>query len=109
MAGLPLYDVKRHQTVQNAASRLFGGVSRRSSVLPVLRDELHWLSIKQSIYFKVGVISFKAMNGLVPSYLAKMFVLYRLIKRCVETDRLIEGTLLSRKSRTLATGVQALQ
>ena len=50
------------------------GVSRRSSVLPVLRDELHWLSIKQRIDFKVGVISFKAMNELAPSYLAEMFV-----------------------------------
>ena len=68
MAGLPLCDVKRLQMVQKAAARLFCDVSRRSHVLPVLRDELHWLPIKKRIDFQVIVISVKAMNGLAPSF-----------------------------------------
>ena len=65
---------KRLQTIQNAAARLFGGMSGRSSVLPVLRDELHWLPIKQRIDLKVCVISFKATNRLAPFYLVEMSV-----------------------------------
>ena len=73
MAGLPLCNLQRLQSVQNAAARLFGGVSRRGSVIAALRDDLHWLSIKQRIDFKIGVLSFKAINGLVPQYLVEMF------------------------------------
>ena len=42
--------------------------------IDVLRNELHWLPIKQRIDFKVGVICFKAMNALAPFYLAEMFI-----------------------------------
>ena len=59
------------QSIQNAAARLFGGVSKRGSVFPVLRDDLHWLPIKQQIDFKIGVLSFKAINGLAPQYLSR--------------------------------------
>ena len=37
-------------------------MSKRSSVVPVLRDELHWLPIKQRIDIKIGVLSFKVMK-----------------------------------------------
>ena len=73
MAGLPLCDIQRLQSVKTAAARLFGGVSKRGSVVPVLRDDLHWLPIKQRIDFKIGVFSFKAINGLAPQYLVEMF------------------------------------
>ena len=73
IAGLPLCDLQRLQSVQNAAARLFGGVSKRGSVVPVHRDDLHWLPIKQRIDFRIGVLSFKAINGLAPQYLVEMF------------------------------------
>ena len=73
MAGLPLCDIQRLLSVQNAAARLFGIVSKRDSVVPVLRDDLHWLPIKKRIDFKIGVLSFKAINGLAPQYLVEMF------------------------------------
>ena len=46
MVGLPLCDIQLLQSVQNAAARLFGGVSKRGNMVPVLRDDLHWLPIK---------------------------------------------------------------
>ena len=51
MAGLLLCDIQRLQSVQNAAARFFDGVSKRGSVVPVFRDDLHWLPIKQRIDF----------------------------------------------------------
>ena len=64
----------RLQSVQNAAGRLFGGLSRYDSVEHVLRDKLHWLSIVQRIKFKVGVFGCKATNVLAPPYLKDFFV-----------------------------------
>ena len=73
MAGLPLCDIQSLQSVQNSAAHLFGGMSKRGSVVLVLRDDLHWLPIKQRIDFKIGVLSFKAINELSPQYLLEMF------------------------------------
>ena len=73
MAGLPLCYVQRLQSFQNAAARLLGGVSKRGSVFPMLPDDLHWMPIKHRTDFKIGVLSFKAINGLVPKYLVKIF------------------------------------
>ena len=72
MTGLLLFDIQRLQSVQNRAARLLGDVSKRGIVVPVLRDDLHWLPIKR-IDFKIGVLSFKAINGLAPQYLVEMF------------------------------------
>ena len=74
LVGLPAYDISRLQSVQNAAGRLFGGVSRCDSVDHVLRDNLHWLPVKQRIIFKVGVFEYKAIHGLAPPYLKELFV-----------------------------------
>ena len=56
MARLPLCEVKRLPKIQIAAARLFGSVSRRSSLLSVLHDELQWLTIKQRIDFIIIII-----------------------------------------------------
>ena len=93
-AGLPACDIAQLQSVQNAGTRLFGGVSKYDSVTPVLRDVIHWLPIKERINFKIGVLTYvvhwlpikerinfkigvltyKALNGLASSYLSEMLV-----------------------------------
>ena len=70
--GLPACDIRRLQSVQNAAAHLFGGLARHDHVTPVLRDKLHWLPITKRIDFKVAVMVFKCINGLAPSYLNDM-------------------------------------
>ena len=72
--GLPACNVSRLYSVQNAAGRLFGGVSRYESVEHVLRDKLHWLPIVQRIKFNVRVFRYKAINGLAPPCLKHFFV-----------------------------------
>ena len=49
-------------------------MSKYDIVTPVLRDILHWLPIKERINFKIGVLTYKALDGLVPSYLSEMLV-----------------------------------
>ena len=100
MAGLPLFDIQHLQSVQNAAAYLFDGVSRRGTVVPVLRDDLHWLQIRQRIDFKIGVLSFKAVNGLAPPYLVQMFTPVAANPALRQTDQQIEATSSSKLKNT---------
>ena len=72
--GLPSCDIAQLESVQNATIRLFGSVSKYDSVTSVLCDVLHWLPIKERINFKIGILTYKALNGLAPSYLSEMLV-----------------------------------
>ena len=64
----------RLQSVQNAAARNFGGISKFESVQSVLRDVLHWLPVGESITFKVALLTYNALHGLTPSCLTDMLV-----------------------------------
>ena len=41
---------------------------------PVMRDELHWLPIRQRIEYKLCLTVFKALHGISPGYIAAMCV-----------------------------------
>jgi len=68
-AGLPERDLRRLQSIQNAAVRLTFGARRFEHVTPLLRHK-HWLPVNQRITFKLSVLAFKCINGLAPPYLA---------------------------------------
>ena len=69
LAGQPSCQLDRLQLVQNAAARMYSGLARRSSVTPVLRDDLHWLKIPQRISYKLCTIVYRCLNGTAPEYL----------------------------------------
>ena len=68
--GLPLRLLRKLQVVQNAAARLLSGVKRYQHISPTLAA-LHWLPIRFRIDFKVLMLTYKALNGLGPRYLAE--------------------------------------
>ena len=45
LAGLPVYQTDRIQTVLNDAGRIEFGGSQRNHAIPVMRDCLHWLRL----------------------------------------------------------------
>ena len=61
------------QTVQNAAARVVTGTRKFDHISPVLL-QLHWLLVRQRITFKLAMITFKCLHGLVPSYLADVCI-----------------------------------
>ena len=67
--GLPQYLLDRLQRVQNTAARVFRHVARGQSITRVLRDELHWLPVRERINFKIATMTYKIVNGLAPVYL----------------------------------------
>ena len=64
------------QRVLNCATRviyLYGGRCG-DHVTPMLRDNLHWLRIRERITFKLCLLVYKATRGRAPSYIADMCI-----------------------------------
>lgn len=64
--GLDQSTLRRLQVVQNAAAPLLTGKKKQDHISHVL-SSLHWLPINFRIQFKVLLIVFKCLNGLVRS------------------------------------------
>ena len=73
--GITSKDRKRLQTLQNRAARIVFRLDRRQPSAPLLR-ELHWLPLESRIIFKLMLLTFKSINGLLPSYLSEFLVPY---------------------------------
>ena len=69
--GVPSCHLHKLQQVQNAAARLIFEESKYCHVTPLLKS-LHWLPVKYRIIFKVLLITFKAIHGLVPVYISEL-------------------------------------
>ena len=63
--------ISRLQLVQNAAARLLTGTPRRAHITPALASP-HWLPIHCRIYFKILLMTFKALCGLAPLYSSEL-------------------------------------
>jgi len=61
--------IRRLQAVLHAAARLLTGVRRNEHITPTLRDELHWLPVKQRVDYKLALTAYDCLHGRCPSYL----------------------------------------
>ena len=68
LSGCPNKSLKTLQLVQNAAARVLTKTRKRDHISPILAL-LHWLPVKSRIEFKILLLTYKALNGLAPSYL----------------------------------------
>ena len=68
--GLPLKLTRKLQVVQNVAARLLSRVKKYHHISPILAA-LHWLPIRFRIDFKVLMLTYNALKGLGPRYLAE--------------------------------------
>ncbi len=80
---LPQREIEKLQHVQNTAARIVTRSNRREHITPILK-ELHWLPIQSRIQFKLGLIVFKALNNLAPSYLQDLLKIHQ-PSRCLRS------------------------
>jgi hypothetical protein len=73
--GLPKQTLNQLQTVMNAAARLITLTPRDKSATAAM-DKLHWLPVHHRIDFKILSITYKALNGLAPSYICDLIEPY---------------------------------
>ena len=66
LVGLPLTMTARLDRVLRSGARLIGGIPKYASISGYMRDTLHWLPIRQRIFYRVAVLSYR----LCPSLLA---------------------------------------
>jgi hypothetical protein len=71
--GVSSDQLRRLQSVQNAAARLISGTRKFDHISPVLCD-LHWLPVAKRITYKLAMLVHKCLNGNAPSYLANVCV-----------------------------------
>ena len=66
--GLPAYQIKKLQLIQNKAARIVTKTRPREHITPVLK-RLHWLPVEARIQFKLLLLIYKAVNGKAPQYI----------------------------------------
>ena len=71
LVGLPQTILQRLQAIQNAAARLLTGSKKYDHITPILQD-LHWLPVSARIDYKIILMTYKALQGLAPSYIEAM-------------------------------------
>ena len=64
----------RSQSVLNAAARLITNTKKFDHITPVLRDQLHWLPIRQCIIFKIATFIRNSLHGRGPTYLSRFCI-----------------------------------
>lgn len=72
LANAPVGLYNKLQSVLRSAARLVLRLPRRASVTLAMRDRLHWLAFPQRVTFKLCVMAYKSLHGLLPPYLARM-------------------------------------
>ena len=73
--GMPQYLIDRLQRIQNAATRVVLLIHKFDHIRTALFD-LHWLTVKQRIWFKIMLLTFKCLIGKAPVYLRDMVERY---------------------------------
>ncbi len=59
----------------NSTARLTLGMKKHDHITPALKKQ-HWLPVEQRIMFKILCLTFKALTGLAPGYIADLITPY---------------------------------
>jgi hypothetical protein len=69
LSGVPSSQLSRLQSILNASARVLFGVSKFSSITPLLQD-LEWLPIKYRIQYRLAILVFSCRSSNAPQYLS---------------------------------------
>ena len=72
---------------------------RWDHVMPLLRDNLHWLRVRERILFKLCLMVYRALSGLAPSYITELCVPVASIRPRSSLRSAAHGTLFVPRTR----------
>ena len=68
------------KTWKNFAARIVCDKRKYDHITPIL-SELKWLRVKDYLYYRDAILTYKCMNGLTPSYLSTKFTERKIQKK----------------------------
>jgi len=99
LVGAPQYQLNRLQAVMNSAGRLICGLREFDHISQVLHDRLHWLAVPQRIRYKLCLLVYKALHGLIPQYLTDFCQLVSLVSSRSGLRSSTQGRMTSSSSQ----------
>jgi len=82
----PEKQIDKLQCILNAAARITTKTKRCEHISPVL-SKLHWLPITKRIEFKIITMTYKALNGMAPSYICDLLQVRQPYRNLCSTSR----------------------
>ena len=86
LTGVTDHSLRKLQLTQNAAARILTKTRKFDHITPILKD-LHWLLARERINFKLLLLTWKAINGLAPSYISNLLVPYKPVCALRSSDK----------------------
>ena len=75
LAGTTEKNIAKLQVIQNHAAKLIKRKKKYDHATPI-REELHWLPVRERIIYKTAVMCYKCLNDKAPSYLSQLLELH---------------------------------
>jgi len=85
--------------LQHCAARVIYNCGRQDHVTPLLRDNLHWLFVRERILFKLCLMVYRTLSGLAPSYITELCVPVASIRPRSSLRSAAHGTLFVPRTR----------
>ena len=85
MYGLPACTISKLQRLQNSAPGVVTRSRKFDHITPILRD-LHWLPVSKRITFKVLILTYRALHGLAPDYIADLVMPYSPVRSLLSAN-----------------------
>ena len=80
LTGVTDHSLRKLQLAQNAAARILTKTRKFDHITPILKD-LHWLPVRERIQ------TWKAINGLAPSYISNLLVPFKPVRALRSSDK----------------------
>ena len=75
LAGTSEKNIAKLQVIQNHAAKLIKRKKKHDHATPI-REELHWLPVRERIIYKTAVMCYKCLNDRAPNYLSQLLELH---------------------------------